>query len=867
MRNYWLGSAALAAALASGGALAQVAEVQEEPTEVEEVVVTGYRAQNARAITAKRDAEQIAEFLTTDELGQLPDYNVSDSFRRVPGVQTVFDEDEGRYVAIRGLNPNFTFGSLDGSTLATAERQNRQLNMEAIPTTAVKRLEVYKSRTPDLEGNAIGGSVNLVTRSAFDQDGLYAVGQAFVGVGDSQALPGEGYNRDSDDGLNFRFDGTVSATFGDRDQFGVLVTGTFSRKRRDQERQLPQAYNATAGTYGVPVSRGFRTSGYPNTVDRYGGTLKLEWRPVEAFRAGFSATYYVQEDNELRYNHELTLPPLPAAPGPVYTPAPDDGLNVASATGYALFNDFPLEKPLTVIQADAAWDLADRQHLSGRVAYSEAEFSEPSNQVRFDVASSPSNAGVYRIFDGVPSFTFADPGNATYTDPRRYRFSSYNPYTDDSDDYIAEAQLDYAVNTSPGDRGWGFGAGVKTRENRRDFDTGQTFYGPSAANTLTLDAVDLEVDYRFAYAPARQQFIDFEALLACFRANPDQFQLNAGSTAFSNRARDYVVEERVNAAYGLARWANEDWTVIFGGRFEATETAIAGFRVVGSGAAARITPLARDGEYDHFLPSVNVIRDFGRGLKLRAASYSAIGRPNPSELGANENVNQGAGTVSRGNPDLQPREADNLDLALEHYWPGGQGLASAGVFWKDITNDIFSAAAGSTTIDGIEYDVFQPQNLSSSEIFGVEVNLIRNRLDFLPGLLSNFGVSANLTYIDAQSQLPDGRTFDRLQGQAQELGNFALFYEQGPFRTRVTYAYYGDIYTAINANDPNQNRYDKPFNQVDLQARWDFARFELIGEVRNLTDENRVNYQTGGLARDLNFFGRQFWVGVAFKPW
>jgi iron complex outermembrane recepter protein len=154
-------------ATVAGGALLPAATWAQAPAaEEDEIVVTGYVLQNREAIAAKRRNDRIGEFTSADEIGQQPDYNISDAFRRLPGVTTVFDEDEGRYVGIRGLNPNFTFGTMDGGLLATAERQNRQLNMEAIPTTAVSRLEVIKSRTPDIEGNAIGGIVNLVTRSA-----------------------------------------------------------------------------------------------------------------------------------------------------------------------------------------------------------------------------------------------------------------------------------------------------------------------------------------------------------------------------------------------------------------------------------------------------------------------------------------------------------------------------------------------------------------------------------------------------------------------------------------------------------------------------------------------------------------------------
>ena len=312
----------------------------------DDIIVTGYARQNAQAIAAKRDDDRIGEFLASDEIGQQPDYNISDSFRRLPGVTTVFDEDEGRYVGIRGMNPNFTVGTLDGAVLATAERQNRQLNMEAIPTTAVARLEVIKSRTPDIEGNAIGGLVNLRSRSAFDRGARTFVGNAFVGTSDSRAVPGRGFKRPSDDGINYRADATLTTRFGADDSWGLVLTGAYSRKRRDQERLNPTGYTQVNG---VTVASGIISAGYPNTVDRYGGTAKLEWRPDPRVQAELSGTYFQQSDNELRHQQQLTR-------GTVDTTRTTGGTaRVNTAGGFLRFNDFPLEKPLHVAQGKAQW--------------------------------------------------------------------------------------------------------------------------------------------------------------------------------------------------------------------------------------------------------------------------------------------------------------------------------------------------------------------------------------------------------------------------------------------------------------------------------------------------------------------------------
>lgn len=830
---------------AAASAQASDAPANEAP---EDIVVTGYGAQNARAVAAKRNAEQIAEFLSGDDIGQQPDYNISDSFRRLPGVQTVFDEDEGRYVGIRGLNPNFTFGTLDGSAVATAERGNRQLNMEAIPTTAVKRLEVYKSRTPDIEGNAIGGTINLVTRSAFDSPGTYLVGSAFIGTGDSQDVPGENFGRNGDDGVNFRGDATFSTTFGPDRQFGILVTGSFSRKRRDQERFNPGGYALTGD---VPVATSLLYQGYPNTVDRYGGTAKLEWQPDDTLHLSVGGTHFRQDDHEVRLSHQLT-------PGTSRTATGADTARIGSAGGFVRFNDFPIEKPLTVVQGDLAWKPSDDHSLEARASWSKATFLEDSNQLQFNLPTSTANAYDYAIDKGIPTAELDDP--STFLDPSKYAFGSYNPYRDDSTDIIREGALDYRFNADPGDMGWGIGVGGKYRENERDFDTQQQIYRLAAGRSLTLADVVLPTDYVPIFSNYPMLIIDYRKFDAFQGANSGALVLDEAATTLNARRNDYVVTEKVAAGYALARHAGDRHLVIFGLRYEHTDTTIDGYRVSGS----TLTPLTRKGKYDSFLPSVALNYDLTDALKLRMSYAKAIGRPNPSELGANETLNQTALTLSRGNPELKPRQADNYDLSLEYYFPGDQGALTFATFYKDIQDDIFSATVGQTVIDGAAYTVTQPQNLSGSRIFGIEVGAIRNRLDFLPGFLANFGVSGNVTWLDGKSRLPGGVTFDRLIQQPEWQFNAALFYEQGPLKARASYARIGKLYTAISATDPNASRYDTAFDQLDLQARIGFEKFDVIAEARNVTDEHRRNFDGFG-TRDENYFGRQFWLGVAFR--
>ena len=815
------------------------------------ITIVGYRAQNEEAIRAKRESEIVGEFLSSDDIGQQPDYNIADSFRRLPGVQTVFDEDEGRYVSVRGLNPSYTLGSLDGSTMATAERGGRQLNMESIPSTAVKRLEVVKSRTPDSDGNAIGGTVNLVTRSPFDHIGLYAAGNLFVGTSDSQEIPGEGYNRSNDDSLNFRFDGTVSTTFGAADEFGVLLSVNYSQKHRDQERILPQAVPAAITENPRPASS-FVTgtnaliptdllwSSFPNSVDRYGATLKLEYRPSDDLQAGGTLSYFRQDDNELRHSQRLR--------------------NQTGANGsFVRFNDFPIEKPLLVTQAWATWTPTADHTFKARTAYSEATFLEPSNELIFTLGAPAAAFDIEIMGNGVTVASNIDP---RFNNPALYGFTAYQPYQDDSDEYVYESRIDYGFNTEPGDMGWGFGAGLKLRDITRDNDRTQTIYNgyTGVGGPLTLAQFDIARDYTPIYATFKQQFVDFASFKTFFDQNSAGFTIDRLNTNRQTIGSDWLVEEGVAAVYGLVRHAGERHNLIFGGRWEQTETDVQRWRRTATGGAnvSDFTRQTQSGQDENFLPSVTFSYDITDDWKLRLAAASAVGRPNLSSLGGSETV-AADGTISRGNANLKAREGETLEGSLEYYFPGDQGILAVGLFQKTIANEIITRTTAEV-INGVQTQVNQPVNADSAEVSGIELTLVQNRLEFLPGPLANIGFSANATFLEGETT-NNGVKLDYLQGQADFLGNLAIFYEDGPFRARATYAYVSEIRTAVD-------RMDKEMHNVDVQARYQVSdNVELIGEVRNLTSEGKYNYSGPNFSfvRDLSFYGRQFWVGAAVK--
>ena len=846
------GAAMIAALVASAHPFAALAQSSGQSGKVAvvaaedgEIVVTGFRAQNRLAIDAKRQSEIIADFLKSDDIGQQPDYNIADSFRRLPGVQTVFDEDEGRYIAVRGLNPSYTIGSLDGGTMATAERGNRQLNLEAIPSTAVSSLEVLKSRTPDIEGNAIGGSINLVTRSAFDKPGLFLFGSALLGISDSQAVPGRGFGRNSDNGPNVRADLTLSTRFGPDDMFGIMVSGSFSRKRRDQERLLPQSVPVTTTATPAPAGAGTNLlwSTYPNSVDRYGGTVKLEARPAPGVEAFVAYTYFAQDDQELRHSLQL--------------------LNTSGGS-FVRFNDFPIRKPLHYGQAGLRWDGDSGHHLALRGSWSEATFLEPSNELVFNLIAPAATFDL--ALDGVnPALSNVTPRIAN---PAEYRFTQYRPYEDDSTDTVKEAQLDYGWNNQRGDDGIGFGSGAKFRRTTRDNGRTQTFFNPATGVDLRLTPFDQGVQYQPILANFNQIFIDFQKFQDFFTANPNSFTRDAVNTDRQSIGGDWRFQEDVGAGYALLRHHGPRHNFIAGVRYENTSVATKGIQRRTTAGVDRFTPVARADRYDDWLLSATGYYDLATGVRLRGAFFQAVGRPNPNQVAGQELINADE-SISRSNPDLAPRRADSIEAALEYYLPEDLGILSVGSFKKWVRGEIYTFSANEV-VDGVNRVVNQPRNAEGATIAGLEANVVLNRLAFLPGPLADFGISGNITVLEGRITVTNGtvrRALDELPGQASFLANAAVFYESGGVRARLTYSHVGRFRSTVNAATPASDQTTAPYNQLDFQARLKLGRqVEIIAEARNLTNAARL-VLTGpnqDIARDINRFGRQFWLGAAF---
>jgi len=173
-RSYaWLlASSALCVPLAAlpATALAQDAEVS---TEISEIVVTGQREAQRAAIAVKRRQFEVMDAVSSDDIGKLPDHNTAAALRRIPGVSIMEDQGEPRWPVLRGLASTYNRTTIDGAFVGSVDESARTVPMDIVPSVMAGRLEVIKTVTPENDANAIGGVINVRTRSAFDRNGPF----------------------------------------------------------------------------------------------------------------------------------------------------------------------------------------------------------------------------------------------------------------------------------------------------------------------------------------------------------------------------------------------------------------------------------------------------------------------------------------------------------------------------------------------------------------------------------------------------------------------------------------------------------------------------------------------------------------------
>ena len=822
----------------NAGSVSRVDAVLKVASQSEQITVSAERPRGeAEAINRVRTSENILQVLPAEVITSLPNTNIADALGRLPSVTLERDEGEGKYVQIRGTEPRLSNVTVDGIILASPEAGARQIKLDVMPADLVQSVEINKTLSANQDGDAIGGSVNRVTKTAGEKPTVI-----LEGIGGYNSILGGRGSR--------TFDGTLGQRFGASKKLGVLFGGTYDWNGRGIDDIEPAVCDSVScGAPGAAVAT-------YNTMDlreyRY-------YRERWGFTGGLD--YKLSEGSSL-YLHTLYSHFNNFGDRWVYTPtintfvSPFQGDTDGNMTAGA-----QIRRPVDVIgslsggghhvfsKSWLAWDLAASRSAEEDQGYSSADFgandpNSPINNVQFGVDLSNPNRPKFPVQNGVRIYDATQ-----YQLQDRDNNMSYSPQLN------FEGGASYGRNYRLSGHAATFEFGGKLRNAHKFQDANYQFYDFTGASAPTIAAFQSSFsnnnyyDNSYTLGP----LVDYNKVNAFFAANPGLFTLNVNRSRQRTDPNNFDIIERVSAGYLMNTVDLGRFHLQTGLRFEGTQENVLGYHVTfdAAGNYASTTPLTKDSSYFDPLPSAQLRYAINSESGIRFAYGRGIARPNFSSLPPFFTENDRRNSISVGNPELKPTHADNFDLLYEHYLKP-LGILQAGFFYKNISDPIYSVTTPITTGTFIGFDQTQSVNGSSAWLAGFEI-AYQQHLGFLPGAWSGLGISANYGYTSSVAHKVPGRTDDPpLLRQAPHTFNISPTYDRGRLSMRVGISYNdANIFSynftdgaALGKNGPNGDQYLYAHTQIDAQGSFRLLKgFSVIVSGLNLSNEVFGFYQ------------------------
>ncbi len=852
----------------NAGEVTQLDAVLQIDTVSQEVVVRADRQRGEEeALNRERTADNVLQVLPYDVIVSLPNTNIADAVGRLPSVSLERDEGEGKYVQIRGTEPRLSNVTVDGVHLPSPENV-RNVKLDAIPSDLVESVEISKTLSANQEGDAIGGSVNLVTKSPADQPYM-----TFLGMGGYTPIAGGR-------SLN-QFSSTMGQRFGEHHRFGILVGASYDWNSRGID-DLEPSQGANTLTNGATFLG-------PNGYDQ-----RQYWYDRTRYGFGGTMDYRLSEGSSI-YLHGLFAQFKDNGQDWIYSPSVGsfDTPTLTNADGTSSFSHVTRTPSQRLFSATAGGRHDKGSTLVNyELSFGQARFTGFFPSTNFSpVAGGPvDNAVQFAVNTSNPFVPRLTALNANIFDPNQYAISRLSI----GDDHTFERDVTGAISVArtyfAGSHFSTIEVGAKVRDaHKSQLNVQQTF---SATQDFLMSSVlrsFTNPNYYFGKFGTFGPTTDYNKIIALFNANPGGFDANRN--ALNDAARtlpsDFNTDERVSAGYVMNTINFGQARVQAGVRVEGTQDSFVGNQiqvvkrkfVLGS-----LVQVPGQNSYVDVLPSVQFQYRFGSDTLLRAAYGMGISRPNfadlPPFVSFDPNVAAGQPSVRAGNSNLKPTHAQNFDLLLERYLKN-VGMIQGGVFYKYLTDPIYEGVISPITSGQFAGQLqAAPINGPRAHLTGIEMAW-QQRLTFLPGLLNGSGIRANYSYTSSSASFPVG--FGRtdtaaLPRQAPNNWNFDYTYDKKGISARMglthndanIFAYQFQDGAAGGLKGPNGDQYLYPHTQVDAQVSYWVPRFQgvqAIVSMLNLTNEVFGFYNgSEQFPVQREYYSRTVSVGLRWTP-
>ncbi|GLR19817.1 TonB-dependent receptor [Portibacter lacus] len=894
----------------------------ESGIEMEQVVVTAQALGQRAAINRQINSNTIVNVVSKQKLQELPDQNAAESVGRLAGVSVYRDAGEGQQVSIRGISPRFNNITVNGERLPSTDQETRAVDLSMISTDALEGIEVFKATRPDMDGDAIGGTVNFTIRKA---DPYWKSSLRILG----------GYNDLKSDFGQFRGSGSVGNRFF-KDKLGIILAGNYQKVNRSNE-FLSSTYenlgeDPNTGEPIIQVSS-LNLGDRIEKRERYGGVTTIDYKFSEDHKIVFSGSLSKLIRNDEQYRRRFRVADNEQR-FTARTRQRNTNVTTSNLSGTHLFGSL---------------------EMTWRGSYSRSIQREPySLQAQFwELAATTGDFVDRNDLTTVPSIfknrleqtTLRDMSlESDFVDEKRKSFqidfkqnlvrnSKYNAYLKfggkyrdvsrgrDANAHFMRTYLNGDENPAKANPGLFLtraGNQILLANFLGDYQNGNFYNGqydllpgtPDLRNSLTTPLDNVNVDefnalfgtnYGAGDGLPYTGHIDIDKVVSFYEAFRAKHSMVNGVVDLT----DYDGKEAIYAGYLMSEFNYNDWFMLMGGvRYERTDqsyTSRTGSpREEGDGGTGliEITDVTAAQGYGELLPMGHMRIKLKKWFDVRAAVTKTLARPNFFNLVPWESINNAEQTIQRGKPDLKHTTAINYDLFLSFY--DKFGLFTIGGFYKELDNIDYLKTIAIVEPGNIYngYLLTEPSNVEgTSTVFGTELDLQVN-FRSLKGFMNGFLLGANLTLAKSNTYYPlfevntsfipqppffvttliDTFRTGPIVGQADLITNLTLGYEKSGFSGRISAVYQSRALSPGSSDVggtssgvgriPELDFYDDGFWRFDVALKQKLSKkipLTLIANINNLSNTpERTLLGTRSLLTDEEYFGFTVDFGILY---
>ncbi|MDB5429266.1 MAG: TonB-dependent receptor [Caulobacter sp.] len=910
-KKFWIGSASGIALICAASPVWADAPNQ-DPTAVDEVVVTGIRQSLEKAIQVKRESDNQVDAISATDIGKLPDKNVADALQRLPGVNTSsaasgeggFDENDR--VSIRGTSPSLTQVVIDGHAVATGDwfildqfqTVGRSVSFDLLPSEVVQGVSVYKTQDASLLEGGVAGLIDIQTRDPLRFANKITMEGSVQGA----------YNT-----LSKETRPQINALLGWKNEagtLGIVVQGFHEERSVRRYGQETLGYttitggcpaptcmatgNAIPSLIGVQAPTLIGSSLFQQEKKRDGGFAAIAFEPNDTWSFNLSGFYsklnasntnsnymywgsrLLQNSVPTAYtvvNNTLVAATFPAAFGPDQQGLVVDNIVRPDASGKSYY-----------VNLDTTWKFSDKLTFKGQIGYTEGVGdtpTEPAYEVMGGTAGiSYARSGNGWVVNPVAGAGYVNPQspaglanawswNETFTSTDKELYGKIDGVWDVDVGVINKVMFGVraAKHTRQVD---GWDRGCTLGANGQCFGAGAQPYSatnptpyPGGFNSGALGIPGLLIPITG----------DPNKIIAILDGVTDPAR---GPISHIIQPQNYYwpgafkVEEVDYEGYAMAKVGGDHWRGNFGLRLVGTrETPHANISdplaVPGPAATAKgdiftsaYGPYYVTNEthnYFDVLPSVNLTFDLADNVLLRVSAAETMSRPDFSALGGTVSLSDTSLTGSGGNPNLRPVKSASFDFALEYYY-GPASVAAISLFYDDLSSYV-SYSTSNQVYYSLFYNAFKTYNVSSpvnasGKVQGIELQVQQP-------IAYGFGFQANATYADGHEN-----SGAPLVGTSRYTYNLVGYYEGHGLSVRAAYTYRSHYFVGLDRSSAeNQDNYGTLDASINYQLT---PNISINIDALNLTD-NLLKYYGANKTQPRAVYenGTQVFAGIRFR--